>query len=68
MYPWKLSRNFSRKTAHESIENEGNLVYHVRVGPMRAIMNDFVIAFLSPPEEVLEREIGSNLFLNDFGG
>jgi hypothetical protein len=34
-YPWKLSRNLSRRLLQESMDNGGNLVYQVRAGPSR---------------------------------
>jgi hypothetical protein len=43
MYPSKLRRNFSQRAAHESIECEGRLVYHVRAGPLRVIKSDFAL-------------------------
>jgi hypothetical protein len=33
------------------MDNEGNLVYQVRVGPSRAMMNDLAIVVSSPPDD-----------------
>jgi hypothetical protein len=49
--PWKLSRNLSRRLLQESMDNGGNLVYQVRAGSSRAMMNDFAIMASSPPDD-----------------
>jgi hypothetical protein len=50
-YPWKLSRNLSRRLLQESMDNGGNLVYQVRAGPSRAMMKDLAIVASSPPDD-----------------
>jgi hypothetical protein len=50
-YPWKLSKNLSRRLLQESMDNGGILVYQVRAGPSRAMMNDLAIVASSPPDD-----------------
>jgi hypothetical protein len=50
-YPWKLSRNLSRRLLQESIDSGGNLVYQVRDEPSRAMMKDLAIVESSPPDD-----------------
>jgi hypothetical protein len=50
-YPWKLSKNLSRRLLQESMDNGDNLVYQVRAGPSRAMMNDLAIVASSPPDD-----------------
>ena len=53
LYPWKFNKNLSRRVFHESIDNGGSLVYHVRAGPSSAIMKDLAIVASSPPDDVI---------------
>lgn len=46
-------RNFSQSTPHESMDEEGSLVYHFRVGSLKAIMNNFDIALSSSSMKLL---------------
>jgi hypothetical protein len=50
-YPWKLSRNLSQRLLQESMDNGGNLEYHVKAGPSRAMMKDLAIVASSPPDD-----------------
>jgi hypothetical protein len=50
-YPWKLSRNLSRRLLQESMDNGGNLVYQVKAGPSRAMIKDLAIVASSPPDD-----------------
>src|SRR5688572_19431826 len=50
-YPWKLSKNLSRRLLQESMDNGGNLVYQVKAGPSRAMMKDLAIVASSPPDD-----------------
>jgi hypothetical protein len=52
-YPWKLSRNLSRRLLQESMDNGGSLVYQVRAGPSRAMMKDLAIVASSPPDDAM---------------
>jgi hypothetical protein len=41
LYLWEFNKNLSRGVFHESIDNGGSLVYHVRAEPSSAIMKDW---------------------------
>jgi hypothetical protein len=49
--PWKLTRNFSLRCAHDVMDFRGNLVYQLAAVFSTHMINDLARVVSSPPNE-----------------